>query len=94
MKAARQPRGLLHDVPGSIREHDRNKNFLNAHHYATCFRATNIALERASKLYGFIRRFWPGAFRKAARRENHLAGAVSFHCRSGKPPLSQRNADH
>ena len=50
MKAARQPRGLLHDVPGSVREHDRNKNFMNAQHYATCFRATNIALERASRL--------------------------------------------
>ena len=33
MKAARQPRGLVHDVPGSIREHNRNKNFLNAQHY-------------------------------------------------------------
>jgi hypothetical protein len=36
MKAARQPSGLVHDVPGSIREHNRNKNFLNAQHHATC----------------------------------------------------------
>ena len=32
MKAARQPRGLQHDVPGSFREHNRNKNFMNAQH--------------------------------------------------------------
>ena len=50
VKAARQPRGLMHDVPGSIREHNGNKNFLNAQHHATCFRATKIALERASRL--------------------------------------------
>jgi hypothetical protein len=31
MKAARQPRGLLHGVPGSFSEHNRNKNFMNAH---------------------------------------------------------------
>ena len=35
MKAARQPRGLVHDVPGSLREHNRNKNFLNAQHHAS-----------------------------------------------------------
>jgi hypothetical protein len=35
MKAARQPRGLVHDVLGGIREHNRNKNFLNAQHHAT-----------------------------------------------------------
>jgi hypothetical protein len=35
MKAARQPRGLVHDVLGSVREHNRNKNFLNAQHQAT-----------------------------------------------------------
>ena len=50
VKAARQPRSLVHDVPGSIREHNRNKNFLNVQHHATCFRAKNIALERASRL--------------------------------------------
>jgi hypothetical protein len=25
----------VHDMPGSIREHNRNKNFLNAQHHAT-----------------------------------------------------------
>ena len=54
VKAARQPRSLLRDVPGiargCIRKHDRNKNFMNAQHHATCFLATNIALERACRL--------------------------------------------
>jgi hypothetical protein len=30
MQAARQPSGLLHNVPGSIREDDGNQNSLNA----------------------------------------------------------------
>ena len=34
MKAARQPSGLMNDVPGSIREHNRNKNFLNVQHHS------------------------------------------------------------
>jgi len=33
-KAARQPCSLAYDVPGSIREHNWNKNFLNAQHHA------------------------------------------------------------
>jgi len=35
MKASRQPRCLVHDVPGSVHEQDRNKNFLHAEHHAT-----------------------------------------------------------
>jgi hypothetical protein len=45
-KAARQPRSLVHDVPGSIREHNWNKNPMNAQHHATCTRATKITLGR------------------------------------------------
>ena len=33
-KAARQPRSLVHDVPGSIREHYWNKNLPNGRHQA------------------------------------------------------------
>lgn len=32
MKAARRPRGLVHNVPGSIREHNENKNSIKAQH--------------------------------------------------------------
>ncbi len=54
MKAARQPGGLVHYLPGSIREHNRNKNFLNAQHRAIC-RLTEPMPSGAR----------PGAFREA-----------------------------
>ena len=57
MKAARQPRRLAHEASrvtrGYIRQRDGNKDFMNVKHYVTCFRARNIALDRASGLHGF-----------------------------------------
>ncbi len=41
LKATRSPRGLVDDVPLSVREHNRNKNFLNAQHYAILVTLTN-----------------------------------------------------
>ena len=35
MEAARQPRRLVHDVPGRFCEHNGNENFVNAQHYVT-----------------------------------------------------------
>ena len=57
VKAPRQPRSLIQSVPGRIRkcfrQRDRDQNPFNVRHYATSFRATNIALERAFRLQGF-----------------------------------------
>jgi hypothetical protein len=33
MKAPSQPRGLVHNVPGRIREYNRHENFLDAQHH-------------------------------------------------------------
>jgi hypothetical protein len=53
MKAARQPRGLVHDVTGSLREHNRNKNFLNAQHHATHYqlikRVNGVELDQGNR---------------------------------------------
>jgi hypothetical protein len=60
MEAARQPRGLLHDVPGTSREHNRDENFANAQHYATYYAGASVACRLVYGNPSALQRVFPG----------------------------------
>jgi len=76
MKAARQSRGLVHDVLGSIREHNRSKNFLNTQHHATYQLREPIRQDRRHEEFLMLTTIsrW-----ESIRRAGNLVGLLQTH---------------